>query len=309
MTRSQWAAFDLVEVALTLAVLAPAALHAACPTVPCDCVGAAGSYRVVTSGELSVGWGFERQLGDRVGSVVDGDLCGQTAELTEPGDDASVADVEGDLHVVAGAGQVAVSARIVRPEPGGSVVVSGVLATGGGSVSGPVSAGTLDTTGTHPGVGSCQQAVADIQAASQMLAALAPTQVLPRIVAGGSGPNEIVAGPGLNVVRVEGGISVVTVLYITLDPATDAVVINGESLSLKRFAQIVVVGGDDTKVVVNLPGPGAGVRMRYKASVAPMVLAPERVIRTSTGSNFAGMFGARALLRGVSVDQTFELCA
>ena len=284
--------------ALMFAAL-PSGARGACPGIPCDCVGAAAGYRAVALEDLS---DFD--------SVVYGDLCAETARLREPpGEGGGIDDIEGSLHVLAATG-VAVSARISRPDPGDNVFVAGVLATGGGSVTGPVVAGTLDTSGSHPGITSCQQATVDVQTTSQMLAGLTATQVLPHIIADGPGTTQFAVGPGVNVVQVDGRIAVRdNVLEIVLDPATDAVVFNARALSMRRGTRIVVTGGDDSKVMINLPGPGPAAVVKRDAWVAPVVFAPERVIRATGGARFAGMFGRRVKLREVFLDQIFDTCA
>jgi len=272
---------------------------AACPSVPCDCVGtAAADYRAVVVDRFFSNY-----------NTVYGNVCADTAWLIEPHTDAVPADFEGSMHVLGGVQQLTVRARIPRADPGDSIVVAGVLATRAGAVvTGPISASAIDTTGTHPGVSNCQQAIADIGATSDMLALLAPTQVLPRIVADGPGTTQFPVGPGVQVIEVENRIAVREgILEIVLDPATDAAIFNTRALSLRRNTRIVVSGGDDTKVLINVRYPGPGVVVKSGAWVVPVVFAPDRVVR-ATGARFASIFAERLILRESLVDVIADTC-
>lgn len=282
----------LALAALTLGV---PSVRAACPDSPCDCLGEASSYRVVALDLLDARVGgppYEFLRGSRI----EGRACAFTAKLK--------ASTVQDLYALAGAGEVAVRGPRSNISP---PTVEDVLATGGGTVSGEVAAGTLDTTGTHPGIASCQQAAADIQAASQMLAMLSPTQVLPAIVepyGPGFPAATITAGPGINVVKVEGPIILDDYddLWVQLDPATDAVVINATKLVVREVAAISVMGGDDAKVIINIPGRGSAVVLRNALVVEPTILAPQRTARLKVANAVSTILARRVALQGAIIE-------
>ena len=296
MTISSGSMLAAVAAAAAVTMALSDGARAACPETPCDCVGGAAAYRVVAD-----------RLFD-FGSTFYGHLCTRTAQLAEPTDYGQPDDIVGDLHALAGAGSVAVRGRIARQGPGDEIVVSGTLATGGGDVTGPVSAGTLDTTGTHPGITACDQAEDDIVAGSQMLAALTPTQTLPRLVIDQPGLTQFPVGPGVNVIQVDGRIAMRQgILEIVLDPGTDAVVFNARAFSMRRSTRIFVSGGDATKVMINLPGPGPSVVAKSDAWITPPVLAPERTMRIKGGTRFAALFGRRVIVHQSVTD--FDTCS
>lgn len=291
MTISSGSMRAAVAAAAAVLVALSDGARAACPDTPCDCVGGASAYRIVAD-----------RLFD-FDSVFYGNLCTRTAQLAEPNEDGPPEDIVGDLHALAGAGSVAVRGRIARQGPGDEIVVAGALATGGGDVSGPISAGTLDTTGNHPGIAACDQAMDDIVAGSQMLAALTPTQTLPRLIVDHPGVTEFPVGPGVNVIQIDGRMVLRNEanLHIVLDPGTDAVVFNTRAFSMRRFSRIFVVGGDATKVMINVAGSGPSVVATSDTWITPAIFAPERTVRIK-GARFAALFGERVVLRQATTD-------
>jgi hypothetical protein len=298
----------VLTLALLTSLVAAAAAGAACPTIPCDCLGAAAAYRAVAVRQLRFGQG--PGAASPVLGTIWGSLCAEKMSFSEHETDAGATDIDGDVHALTGSGRTAVTAHIGRQDPGQGVMVTGVVATGGGRVIGPVLAGAIDTTGGHPGVAACQQALTDTAAASQMLAALTPTQTLPEIIVRDFSDNvQIVAGPGINVIGVDGRIALTEGnLEFVLDPATDAVILNGKTLTMRRFGDVLVTGGDASKVILNFPGSGGPIAAKDSARIRPAILAPERIVRVGSHGSFAAVFGKRVILRGSTAAIDADVC-
>lgn len=280
--------------------------RAACPDQLCDCLGEAAGYRAVAADRLRAGIGLALDTNPpmQLGSIIAGDLCAGRADLAESANDST--EIQGDLYVFAGAGSRAVRSRIAGPDGANTVLVSGVIATGGGSVFGPVTANAIDTTGTHPGIASCQQAVGDMLAASQTLAALPATQIFDTIIAPVGEDLVVNAGPGVNVINVAGKVTAWGNLRFVLAPATDAVVVNAKTLFVS--GAVSVEGGDETKVVINLTGRGRAVLVKTDATVAPLLLAPERVVKVSPRGDIAGALARRVFFGGSFASQLHDVC-
>jgi hypothetical protein len=277
---------------LATAVLATTSSYAACPDVPCDCFGEARRYGLVASERLKAAVGATN-IQPPWGTRIFVDACARDAVLTEPKDRPT--EIQGDLHTLAGAGNVAVRARVLG-DPADTVQIAGVVATGGGSVQGPLSAGTIDTTGTHPDVAYCQQAVDDVGAASEMLAALTPTKVLGHLRI--QTFMEIDAQPGINVLSAE-SIYNSAGLIIRLDPDTDAVIVNTRRL-VANYGLFLVEGGERTKVVLNVHGDGPSVVVRPSNAIEPILLAPNRTVRMSN-VDAAEVYARRLVLRASTI--------
>ena len=312
--------------AAALALAGPSHVAAVCPNDLCECLGEAANFRVVSADKMTVGSGnvvssyYPFMIGTFVLDNVEANVCGgTTALLTEPGRDYT--EIEGDLYVLEGPGRTAIRGRILGPEsyPGQTSVVGAKnIATGGGSIVGPVAAiNTIDTTGTHPGLTRCAQAIADIQSASQTFAGLTPTQTLGAVIFDDGEQHDIAVGPGVNVLsasklivkpkKVSRSYLRGTTLQLTLDPATESVIINASSLYVGRNCGIVVFG-DPTKVVINIVGPGAGPSSGQDAYVAPAILAPERMVRIGPRGDARAVYGKKVLLRGPYVSQAYNAC-
>lgn len=307
MTTSTRSVSFLGFLLLGASALVPGSVRAVCPTDLCDCYGEAAAYRAVAADRFRATVGLARELSPPalVGSLVAGSACAIRADLAEPTNGDT--QIDGDLVALTAAGSRAVRSRIAGPDGAHTVLVTGIIATGGGAVFGPVSADAIDTTGAHPGVASCQAAISDMIAASQTLAALPPSQSFDTIIVPASGELAVNAGPGVSVVNVAGKLTAFGNLRLVLQPTTDALVINTRTMFVR--GSITVEGGDETKAVINLTGPGKAVIVKSNASVAPLVLAPERVVKVSTRGDIAGAFARRVFLNGASASQVHDVCA
>jgi len=305
----------LALAALAVSSATPELAWAACPQSLCDCLDEAGGYRVVASEHVTAGVGMVRDFDYRfqIGTIIlNGDVCATTAFLAEPANDYT--EIDGNLYALAGPGTVAIKAKVFGPASGDSVGAV-TNATGGGSIFGPI-AGAVDTTGTHPGIASCQEAISDVQAASQLLAFLAPTQALGDIRIYDGSVVQINAGPGVNVfsagrialkARTIGFSIESSIVKIVLDPATEAVVINAASLFVGKNCGIRVVG-DERKVLINLPFAGPTSLIQEDAVVDAGVLAPYRVVRVGSRTELNAAYGRRVLLKGPFMAQSTQIC-
>jgi hypothetical protein len=288
---------------------------AACPQTLCDCLGEAGGYRVVALEHVNAGVGMVRDIFYRfpIGTIIlNGDVCSTTAVLGEPASDYT--EIDGDLYALAGPGKIAIKARIFGPGAGETVGAE-TNATGGGSVIGPI-AGAVDTTGTHPGIASCQQAMTDVISASQTLAGLTPTLFFGETQIYDGSDVEIEAGPGVNVISV-GRIALKarqigqevddSTLTINVGPTTEAVIINAASLGVGKNCALRI-SGDERKVLINLPGGGPPVQVQEDARVDATVLAPGRVIRVGSRTELNAALGRRVLLHGPFLAQSTDIC-
>lgn len=311
--NARFSATALIAILVSALLSTPA--EAACPQTPCDCLGEAGGYRVVAAEHVNAGVGMVRDASFRfpIGTIIlDGDVCSTTAILGEPASDYT--EIDGDLYALAGPGKVAIKARIFGPSQGDTVGAF-TNATGGGSVVGPI-AGVVDTTGTHPGIASCQQAISDVSAASQTLAGLATTISLGEVRIYDGSDVEIDAEPGVNVISA-GRIALKALqigqniddssLTINVGPTTDAVIINAASLFVGKNCALRIIG-DERKVLLNLPGAGPTVLVQEDALVDATVLAPERVIRVGSRTELNAAHGRRVLLRGPFLAQSTDIC-
>jgi hypothetical protein len=300
-------------------VLAPAALlaaavttgtYGACPQDVCDCLGEARNFALVTAGSQYLGIAREFGGGERTtyGTEV-GDVCAHTAKST--GFVAGPNVVDGDLVALAGTGT---ALRFFTYDPydsyGGSdpgLRVEGTVATGGGRVIGDIDTDTpVDTSGTHPKLASCRQAIADMQSASAVLAGLAPTQdVGPIRVRGDVG--HLTAGPGVNVfaasqVRVvpDDPLFGYGALEIDMHPDTEAVIINTRGLYLGPWTEIGC-SNCTGKVIINVYGGGPSVNLSFASFVGAVILAPERAIKAEQWAWAVSLLARQARLRGSEV--------
>jgi hypothetical protein len=218
-----------------------------------------------------------------------------------------------DLILLAGPGTTA--ARFVAGRGGyGGVIVENDVATAGGRLRGEAVlqvAGAIDTTGTHPRLPSCQQAMVDMQTGSAMLAALTPTVDLGSLTITGDDLT-ISVGPGLQVITAS-RISVLpgvaegyrTGGTLTIDRSSnDPVILNVAKLRIGDLSSIFDVD------IINVPGKGPAVSLGLDAT-APAILAPARSISTKpTGDNgnLNGLYGRRIRLRGAGVNPADVAC-
>jgi len=279
-----------------------------CPHSLCKCLGAAGGFAAVGGASLQLKTGVLSAEGESeyVPSEVYGSLCAVKAKFSAK---ESENYIEGDL-VCSEPSRVAVKFSPIRfegdVEPGTSI--AGEVATGGGSVKKPEAAdfeGVPSTDGTHPKVALCQQAPADVAAASTTLKNLTPTVTMAEIVVADGDVQTLAVGPGVQVINVnalkilsgrdEDGFPVPSELTIALDPGTDAVVINiAEDLTVEADSGIIIDGAEDA-VILNVHGDRPHVKIKDGAYVLPVLLAPSASLKAPAYSYFTNIYTAKKL--------------
>jgi choice-of-anchor A domain-containing protein len=298
-----------------------AALAQTCPENLCTCLGSTASYAIVGAKNVAMapaklvtkesGYAYVQ----RFASSADDAVCGLKG--TFKGGPGSESSIGGDLVLTNVAGKVAGSFKGYRsygsPQPG--VNVSGDLATGGGKIGGPsnvVVTGTTDATGASLKVSPCQSAIDGLESRSDQLSALTPTQTLAKIALRGADA-DINAGNGVNVINVEsialrpkaqkysGYVSLITSsLNINLLPGTTSVIVNvAKAFSVGKECSVNVLGGDSSKVLINVLKKGASIGKN--GSVDPAILAARGGISIRLGGSVGNAFGKKVALKGASV--------
>jgi hypothetical protein len=201
--------------------------------------------------------------------------------------------------------------------------VDGDVATGGGSLIGDFGPGdvegTIDTTGTHPTVAECMQAMMDAQTASAYFASLPPNRTFGATTIEPfetftlqAAPNEVIHFESL---KVKGDFDPdfpqlcldTTIFRINGGPA----VINFGSLEI---GPCVSVRRPVPAVILNVPGRGRQIRVGRGAVVQVPILAPERSVSVrgtlDDQITFTGFVWARRLkMTGISsVEWPFDAC-
>jgi hypothetical protein len=292
------------------------ALPANCPQKVCACIGEARRYAAVAVTELKL---RNHKINYGYGSFYtaspfsNGATCAQTS--TAVGSRDGAADLD-DFFIAATAGAgLKVKGRYV-PADGVLLYVSDDLVTGGGAIIAEPGSihvgGVTDTSGTHPGATSCQEAIADAAAVSDELAALTPTKTLPPIVADGgySGYVIINAGPGVEVIETP-SISVRpmktygryyegTELIIDMAPGTESVIINTRRLSLGPGC-LISVFGSPSRVLINMVD-GGPVKMNHDVNVEAPILGPRSNMIARYRAHTSALFGGKVTLRGAGVN-------
>jgi hypothetical protein len=305
---------SVILVAAVLLACSPRGARAACPQDICDCIGEAAKFDVVATRILSMKPGVSGYAPYTYASsaVVVDDGCATKARIL--GTEYAVSEID-DLFLLQGPGAVAGRFRTNRGYGYPGTWVLGDLATGGGKIAGGVDvSGSLDTTGTHPRLPECAQAVADAQSASASLAALTPTMDLGRLVVRGEYLT-IPVGPGVQVItashisllnRPYYGYRYGAILQFDLDAGTEAVILNTGGLIVDRASAIY---GPDDQMIINVPGPGPTVVLKREATVTPGILAPERRIFVDSSGDLGfitNLFGEKVQLRGAIVNGALE---
>lgn len=275
----------------------------------CTCLGEASRFDVIAGQALKVRLGRTRNSGYTypVSSGIAGSVCGQTASVAASTD--AIIDIGGDMMLLAPAGSVAATFK-AKGDGSAGTSLGGDLATAGGSIKGAELVfvnGVTDTSGTHPGITTCTQAMGDATAASTHFAALATTQDLGKlIVRGGSAtPAVISTHAGVNVItattiavqpaRVD-GYREGSELQIDIDSSADSVIINTGSLRVGASCLVSLTGEvDQTKVIINVTGKA---KVSKDASVEPAILAPTGSVIALTGSTVSSVFGRKVLIKG-----------
>lgn len=212
----------------------------------------------------------------------------------------------------------------IGPRPTGTTCalpfIAGDLATGGGQVVSapgfsPGQTGVVDTTGAHPALAACTQALADVAAASAAFAAMPPTQVFDKVsikvgleldVAVADG--DVVSFKSLKLARgpydhsTNGGCTgpQARLVFTGLGPGEKAVV-NAPKLDIGDCA--VITSSEPGGLVFNAPGSG-GVHVGISVDLAgSAILAPERNVAlrgpgTPTPSSTGNLWGKTVEMNG-----------
>jgi len=273
--------------------------------VICSALGTTGDWGLLARENLTVKSGISAYGYVRFGSYMHGPVCTRQAKLATTNIYNNYQGFDPLLVATRSEG----TAIVFRGPGGGDTYghpynkVDGTIATGGGLVKDiwqdhPLEVyGTIDTTGTNPGVAACTQAMADSMTASQALAALPATQTFGRVDIKLNEEFELDAYGGavidMEALRMEGEVLGVEGGYGikwcpgNQDPATlvinaspgDQVVLNVGLLKIGNCGNIDLP--PDATVLINVPGPGRKVQIGVQADACcegwPL-LAPERVV-------------------------------
>jgi hypothetical protein len=217
--------------------------------------------------------------------------------------------VRGDVVALASSGVAIANPRTDHGSPycGNGFVQNAV--TGGGSISGHldlatggvVVSGVVDTSGTHPALAPCAQAMVDAAAASTALAALPapPEQTFGRVVVKKNDVVSLHAGTtgviNVDTLKIqnshmerpqfqEHGCVESAELDVDTDPSyTGDVVINVRNLFIGQCAYLNLSGRN---VVFNVHGPGRAVQIGVDAQAWSVpILAPERSVMIAGDAN------------------------
>jgi hypothetical protein len=301
----------------------------------CATLGEAGRFVIVTSSKLTT----RRSTVPYIQGIgFSGSVCIERGTLDIAGVYASAAVLGGDLVATRAAGTALNIRGIGDDDFGGQAFVEGDVATGGGRIRGEFDEveGVVDTTGSHPAVARCTDAMADAALASEVLAALAPTQVLGHVFvplgeqatidARGGGVVQIdsLVLDGQRMQREEGETirtcddGVDTALSILADPG-DTVILNVGRVDVRNCARIrpQVVGGSVAApgVILNVPGKGRRIRIGVEADLFRSVnlLAPQRNLEV-VGSSYdfqtalSHVWVKRAVVGGFAFAESNQPC-
>ena len=316
MAMLRWSALSVAVLVAGLARM----VEAACPNDLSDCLGNAAGFEIVAQ-KVSMNRGTVCETGEGCGVVpsLSKEVCAGRAFVGGPS--ALLAPRSQVTNLIASGPFLypVIFLDQTGPYDGVGVLVLGDVVTGGGGVRGVQFAqinGVVDESGSDPRASSCAGALLDAEATSDALAALTPTASLGRV---NLAPDEFLdfeAGPGVNVVEMsELTLRARTPLFdqvrysgfgIVLDPATEAVVINTQRLSVGTWCYIWV-SGDPTKVIINVPS-GRRVFFKPESQTYPTVLAP----RSTAGFRFGHarqVIARQVMMRGGCVgDITHAYC-
>ena len=302
---------------MVMALAGSTVARAACPDALCDCIGAAQNFDVLASDNLTISFGKISYSGYsyRVPVSVSAPSCGRVATIA--GADDAFTEV-GDIVALATSG-IGIKFKAVKisgvVDPGTEVI--GDVATGGSTVIGQdlaiLDGGPPDTSGTHPLLASCNQAISDLTTNAGILAALTPDQSPLKILAnnGSDGPVVLDAGPGRTVIsspsvvvspRKVSGYPEGSELTINMDADATLVVINTPKLSVGTQCAITVSGpgADPSRVVLNVTST-KGVKIGKEASIDPVVLAMQSAVTVNPTAETSSIYGRKTTVRGAEV--------
>jgi len=306
----------IVVAAIALSpIISPAAT---CPEDIRTCLGVASEFHIVAENRAFLQQGRRRPepgVNEVFGTEVGGAVCATTAKLK--GGLLSETEVAGDLILLAESGTaVRFAPTKVFGETMIRISIAGDLITAGGSISGAESVvvgGVVDTSGTHPKLDLCRQAMIDAAQASATLGGLPAAEDLERIIAQ---PFEIITldftGSGAQVkraisIKLKSEGSDRSELYLGMDETVDSAILNVDrSVSIGTFGLLVplVVPPDPTKQgVLNISLPGR-VQVKTDGRILVTILAPQTRIRGKARTDMCQLYGYDVLLKGTDATRT-----
>jgi len=248
----------------------------------CTILGPALPYALTAQRSLKTKPGIFRFPGEGVYELddeIESNVCATTARLWS-------ASVDGDVVALASAG----SPVGLKDSAESGAAVYGAVVTGGGRVrlSPEGHVGSVDTSGTNPQLTACSQALAAAAAASDRLAALAPTRRLGNVV--------LKPGEGLDLEPADNEVIEIESLVLGsledprrgCDPElygfSDLFVgdANGVVINIRKRLELRGCNSaysDNPTTVLNVAGPGSSVVIGRQAYVSMPILAPGRSVR------------------------------
>ena len=191
--------------------------------------------------------------------------------------------------------------------------VDGDIVTGGGAVSGNSTleylGGTVDTTGAHPELAHCRDAMTNARRVSARFASLPPTQVLGDVHVGPGERVDITGAPGeviqVGSLTVSGGAAGQDCTNFSFTKPPGVLNISGDSMVVNvngklQFGNCAEISSS-TDVVLNVVGTGPSVRVGKK-NFPPAILATDRTLIVKGTSNNDGTFVPHAWVAKLVVD-------
>lgn len=287
-----------------------------CPDDVCDCVGAAGDFALLaTQAKIRHGVISESGYGEPFPTYVETSVCASIAQVGgKVGGETEIA--ENALFAAPSGIAVKFTGSMSYGEYYTGAYIAGDVATGGGSIDGASFAeidGEIDSTGAHPLIPECTQALADAVTGSATLAALPPAQRLGDLLIRDGASYDITVGSGeVSVIEIDKlilkplkmyGYAYSSTLNINLD-GTNSVIINAKKLTVGASCQILVHGGDLEDVIINVARTGPNVRIARDAVVAAPILAPQRKIVAAVNSSCTNLFASKLIVKGAAIRET-----
>ena len=298
---------------LTLCAIAALAVPARAQNFVCDGIGPRLKTFDVLADKIDARLSPSEEEGSPWGGSLDLRSCARQSRFQGTHVSAFFSTGSDDVaHVATNASGVAVRFRKITPGTQYPNFVEGDLVTGGGRVVGEIApddiTGTVDTSGLHPLVADCVQAMADARTASEQFAALpadrsfGPTTVAP------FSDFEIIAAPGevihFDSLTLQGeydpDFPELCYDQSSIDVEGGPAVINVDRLTIGNCVSVI----SDAPIVFNVPGRGAQVRINRGALFTLPILAPQRVISAlgtldDQATNLGAMWARQIKLRGL----------
>jgi hypothetical protein len=297
---------------VALSVALPLASWAAtCPENITTCLGSASEFQIVGARVflLQGRWIYDDGVSFRLGSVVGGSVCATTAKVK--GGSFLPTAISGDLILLAESGTaVRFVAGRVQGAKQARVNIEGDLITAGGSVQDPQWAivdGVVDTSGSHPKLDLCRQAMVDAAQASSVLGNLPATEDLGSVTVLPLDDLELAfTGTGA---QVKSAVSIRLMssessLRFDIADTVDCAIVNVErSVSVGRVAAVsAIIGTFGQGKVLNLPGGGKVTALGFGDILATTV-APQGRIKATLGQT-CELYGRDVLLKGAEATRT-----